>query len=60
METKLGTVKCPAIIKVVNKVKTIHGITVDIYDLHDGGFRIDCPDHPFTFRTAFKNTLEIN
>lgn len=60
METKLGTTKCPATLKVVNKQPIKHNVIVDVYDLHDGGYRIDCPDHPFTFRLAFKNTLEIS
>ena len=59
METKLGKVKCPAILKKVGSVVTKHDVLVDIYDLHDGGFKTACPQHPFYFRAGMKNTMEI-
>jgi len=59
METKLGTTKCPAIMKKVGNIVTIHGTTVDVYDIHDGGYRTNCPDHPLIFRKVFLDTLEV-
>lgn len=59
METKLGTTKCPIVMKKTMGTDETHNIDVDVFDLGSGIYRLACPMHNLKFKTQFKNTLVI-